>query len=287
MSLVLQPATKARSDSAVVLAVLRGGRRDGHLLLWNDDDDGSSLITLADGESFELVPETRPGMRSVYHIVGPSGAGKSTLAAGFARNFQDLWPEGKIVIVSSVDTPDPAFEDFEHERVAADEELDSIGMPELASASNGDQTLLVFDDVEGLPKARKKALENFQQRALETGRKLGIHCLSIFHKAASGNATKTSLAECNGLAFFPRANTGNLAYCLQHHFNLNPGIIRLLKSPEWGRWILVRTDGHPSYILGEKRAAIYDADVVDEELKRAAVVARARANAEAKREVWD
>jgi hypothetical protein len=271
MSLSIVNPIKQRLKS-LPLAVIRGGKRDGHLLVYEDTAAApgmeTSMITLDDPvEVFELIPETRQGMRSVYHICAPSGAGKSTLAAGFARNFQNLFPTGKIVIISSVDLEDPAFDGVDHVRLAADEELNQISMPELAAASGDDSTLLIFDDIEGLPKEKKKALENFQQRALETGRKLNIHVLSLFHRAASGGSTRTSLGECNGLAFFPKANCGNLSYTLKQHFNINPSIKRLLKQPEWGRWVLCRTDGCPAYLLGEKRCALYDSDEVEEDLR--------------------
>ncbi len=288
MALHLVPpiARYAKMEKGFIpLAVVRGGAHPGRLLCFHPDDQGGdSLLTLGDDETFELIPEIRDGMRSVYHIVGPSGSGKSTVSAGFARNFQRLWPDGKIAVVSSIEDFDPAFEGIDHVRLAADEELDAIEMPELAAASEGDPTLLIFDDVEGLPKARKRALENFQQRALETGRKLNIHVLNIFHRAAAGNSTKTSLSEANGVVMFPRANTGNLEYTLKRYFNINPSIKKLLKAPEWGRWVLVRTDGHPSYLLGEKRASLYDSDEVNDELRRAGIVERARACALAREE---
>ena len=225
------------------------------------------MITLDDGEVFELWPETRLGMRSVYHIVAPSGAGKSTLAAGFARNFRELHPDGRIVVVSSIEDDDPAFEGVDGlVRIGIDETLNDICMAELAASSGDDATLVIADDVEGLDKKRKAAIEAFMQRALETGRKLKIHTLSLFHRAASGNATKSSLLESNGLAYFPKSNVGNLSYALTKHFGIDPSVMSLLKQ-DFGRWVLLRTDGEPSTVVGEKRAALYDQDSIERALK--------------------
>lgn len=275
-------AAAARDRTGVPLATVEGGRRGGHVLMWHEEaEEGPALVDLEPGERFALAPETRPGMRSVYHIGGPSGAGKSTVAAGFARNFQDTWPSSHIVVVSSVEDDDPAFEGIEHTRVRACHELDDVSMPELAATSDGGPTLIIFDDVEGLPKADKAALENFQQRALETGRKLGIHTLSLFHRFANGRSTKSSLGEANGLVWFPKANTSNLDYVLKHYFSVNP-IVKCLLKKDWGRWVLARVDGCPSYLLGETRAALYDGDEIEAALKKEAALDKARAAAEFK-----
>lgn len=283
MSLAICPPSRAYRDAKCVpLAVVEGGRRSGHVLMYDEDPEkGPALIDLEPKERFTLMPETRRGMRSVYHIGGPSGAGKSTVAAGFARNFQELHPESHIVVVSSVEDDDPAFEGVEHTRVKASADLDEVGMPELAATSNGGPTLIIFDDVEGLPKADKTALENFQQRALETGRKLGIHTLSLFHRFANGRSTKSSIGEANGLVWFPKSNTSNLDYVLKNYFNLNPIIKKLLKK-DWGRWVLARVDGSPSYLLGETRAALYDGDEIESALKKEAALERAETAAELK-----
>ena len=267
--MALRLTTASKRGDGLPLAIIRGGARDKQLLVHDEEplEGSAQLITLEPDERFQIIPETRPGMRSVFHIVGPSGAGKSTLAGEFARAFKEIWPTSRVIIVSTVDAEDPAFSDLDHTRVEIDEGLNDIGMPELAASAKGAPVLLVFDDVEGLPKAKKLALESFQQRALETGRKLKIHTLSLFHRAAAGNSTKTLLSEANGLAFFPRTSTGNLGYALEKHFSIPPAIRTMLKDG-WGRWVLLRTDGSPSYILGERRASIYDAEELQTLLRR-------------------
>jgi hypothetical protein len=134
-------------------------------------------------------------------------------------------------------------------------------------------TLLIFDDVEGIPKTKRLALERFQQSALETGRKHRVHVLSIFHRAASGNSTKTSIGEANGLLIFPKASASNLTYLLKRYFNLSPKLKSLL-ADGWGRWCLIRTDGSPAYILGQKRAAIYNHDEVEDAIKQRELIDR-------------
>ena len=285
MALVIQPATRARAKADVPLAVVRGGKRDGHLLVHTvAAPDSEQLITLSPPEVFELIPESRPGMRSVMHVVGPSGVGKSSVAAGFMRNFQLQWPEGRILVISSVCDPDPAYEGIEHTRVPIDEELPLVTMAEIAATSNGSPSCLVFDDVEGLPKKRQEALRIFQQHALEVGRKLHLHCLNIFHRCASGKSTSSSLSESNSIIYFPANPTSNLDYALKAHLGIDKVVRQVLKDG-FGRWVQLRVDSAPSVVVGEQRAAIWDPDAIAAALKKLNYKERAIATAEIRREL--
>ena len=301
MALRLVPAKdvpKARKAGATPIAVVRADLRADPradprvthlakqlnkevLMLCESEDAGSQLVDLPEKCAFELIPEIRPEMRSVYHIVGPSGAGKSTVAAGFARNFHELGPGNIMLITSVAGKPDPAFEKIEHTVLPVSQALEELSMEEIEQSSQGHPSLLIFDDVEGVKDAERRALQGFQQRALETGRKLGIHVLNIFHRPASGKATRASLGESNGVVFFPKANKGNLPYMLKSHFGIDPKIIPHLKDG-WGHWILLRTDGIPAYILGEKRAAIFDTDQIAKALRERDAAERAIERVKAK-----
>ncbi len=284
MSFHLLTKGQKRPKNALPVARVRGGELDNAILFHTDDDTGTQLIDLPDGE-FTPMPDPRPGRRCVYHIVGASGAGKSTVAADFAENFAEMYPNNKTIIISGDEAEDPAFEGVDHERVKASVELNEIPINELCADVDG--TLLIFDDVEAIPdKADRLALESFQGRALTTGRKHNAHVLSLVHRGADGKATKTSLLESNGLIVFPKhAGGANLRYMLETHFGL-PAQIKDIIKDGFGRWVLIRNDAEP-YILGPLRAAIYDADDVAGALKSRKLVDKKIMNKQAEAQAAD
>jgi len=284
MSFHLLTKGQKRPKNALPVSRVRGGALDNAILFHTDDETGSKLIDLTDGE-FTPMPDPRPGRRCVYHVVGASGAGKSTVAADFAENFAEMYPNNKTIIISGDEAEDPAFEGVEHERVKASVELNEIPINELCADVDG--TLLIFDDVEAIPdKADRLALESFQGRALTTGRKHNAHVLSLVHRGADGKATKTSLLESNGLVVFPKhAGGANLRYMLETHFGL-PAAIKDIIKDGFGRWVLIRNDAEP-YILGPNRAAIYDADDVAGALKSRRLVDKKIMNKQAEAQAAD
>lgn len=283
MLVISRPNSKSRTGTAIPLAVVRGGKHDKQVLFYEEEAtrEGDQQVNLLNDETFEPLPETREGMRSVFHISASSGGGKSTLAGKFGENFKRLWPDSQVLVISSTSDDDPAFAGVEHSRIAIDQSLDEIQIDKLCSGFVA--TLLIFDDVEGVPKDKKKALENFSQRALETGRKFNCHVLSLFHRPANGTATKTSLNECNGFIYFPKNPCSNLAYVFKTHLSLPVGLISLLK--DFGRFVLIRTDNAPSYILGSKKACLYDPEKVDTIITKRKIMNREAAKKEAREEL--
>jgi len=283
MLVISKANNRNRTEGAIPLAVIRGGQHDKQILFYEENAtrEGDQQVNLPQNEIFEPLPETRPGMRSVWHVCGSSGAGKSTVAGKLAENFTKIFPDSQIFVISSTADDDPAFSKVDHQRINVDESLNDIQIDKLCDKVSA--TLLIFDDVEGVAKERKKALENFSQRALETGRKFNCHVVSLFHRPASGGATKISLNESNGFIYFPKNPPTNLSYVFKSHLALPIGLITLLK--DFGKFVLIRTDNAPSYILGSKKACIYDPEKADMIITKRRILNKEIAKKEADEEI--
>ncbi len=242
---------------------------EGVLCAIDDDAEGDQAVEIPDGDSFQVIPETRAAVAQHIHMAGPSGVGKSTWAGAFANEFKTA-KEGRVVVVSADGCDDPAIDaDI---RLKASEELGDVNIEELA---DGEQPLLIiFDDCEGVKGSLATALGVFRQALLERGRKLGISTINIYHRGAAGKATRDSLNEATGCVVFPRAGLSkNTLYMLAQYFSTPPGFLALVrKSPEWGRAVYI-SNTFPPVAIGDRRAAL----ICGYEVEAAAKADRAQA----------
>lgn len=250
MRLFVAPAAKDIPEDAIPLA----HSQSGYLCAVDDDAEGDQAIELPEGDAFQVLPETREALPQHIHVVGPSGSGKSTWAGNFARLFSRE-KGGRVAVISADAADDPALPCDVRLQVCpelADVDLESIADP-------GQPLLLVFDDVEGIPKKEAKSLEQFRKAALERGRKLGISTINIYHRGASGGSTRDSLGEATGFVVFPRAGlTANTQYMLKNYAGVPGSLLSLLrKLPEWGRSVFV-SNSAPPVAIGGRRAALLD-----------------------------
>lgn len=171
-----------------------------------------SFICLEDNDKKRVEsksPETRiepliayKGDRNLIYITGPSGAGKSIIAAEFAKQFKTLNESSKVFYCCSTDIQDDrTWGELEFvtpidivkiysENMEQEEEREMI--KELFANS-----LIVFDDLDMLPKEKKKVMNRFQGKIVEIGRKYDINCIIISHIVCGGQNTKMILNETN------------------------------------------------------------------------------------------
>lgn len=235
------------------IAVIRGGPSNGKYLVVSDREmvDGKTAIVLPQGV-FELIPETREKIAQHIHIVGPSGCGKSSVCEEIASNASD-----KVVVISADEDDDPNLKSVDM-RLKASPELCEL---EVSKLRNG---LIIFDDVEGVPKDTQKALNVFKQALHERGRKFGLKTINVYHRAADGNNTKSSLNEMTHCVVFPRFCNKNTRYMLKTYACVPENLCDLLKEkPCWGRRVLIAVNDTPCYMVGERCATIIDSTLLE------------------------
>ena len=220
--------------------------------------EGSQSLSAPDGDKFSPIPELKPNVASHLHVSGPSGSGKSSFADLYANNFKRYHPGGRVVVISADTDPDPNLTHVDA-RVGVDESIAEIPLEQIASPPDAEgrrrPTLVILDDVEGLPKPKAVALRVFTQGIKERGRKLGLHSLSIYHKGASNLTTRDSLSEATSFVVFPHRLNSNAEYMLKKYAGIPPEVCSLIRRGSWGHWLIV-TPGQ--CLLGEKKAAVVD-----------------------------
>ena len=266
------PIAHLASDPTQVVLVLKSGV------------EGDQSLTAPAGDSFSPIPELRHAVASHIHVSGPSGSGKSSFADLYAKNFRD-YTGGRVIVISADADPDPNLTNV-NARVGIDESLGELPLERVAAPPGPDgrrrPTLLIFDDVEGLPKPKATALRVFTQGVKERGRKMGIHSLSIYHKGAGNATTRDSLSEATSFVVFPHRLNSNAEYMLNRYAGIPSEVSSLIRRGNWGHWLIV-TPGQS--ILGELKAAVVDPAVLSSiaraEKKRLTAAASAAAKTQA------
>jgi len=239
------PIAHLHSDPTQVVLVLPSGV------------EGSQSLAAPEGDTFAPIPELKPQVASHLHVSGPSGSGKSSFANLYAYNFKRNLG-GRVVVISADTEPDPNLTHVDA-RVGVDESIADIPLEQIASPPDAKgyriPTLIILDDVEGLPRAKAVALRVFTQGVKERGRKMGIHSLSIYHKGAGNLTTRDSLSEATAFVVFPHRLNSNAEYMLKKYAGIPAEVCSLIRRGSWGHWLIV-TPGQ--CLLGEKKAAVID-----------------------------
>tara|TARA_R110000868_G_scaffold84595_3_gene238448 strand:- start:1004 stop:1915 length:912 start_codon:yes stop_codon:yes gene_type:complete len=221
------------------------------------DGDKAQALTAPKGDHFVPLAEIRPNVASHLHVSGPSGCGKSTFANMYAHAFKNC--HSGLVYVISADAEPDANLDCVDVRVPIDESLASVKLEDLAGGPGSPPALIIFDDVEGLPKDKAAALRVFEQAVKERGRKMGLHSISIYHRGAANKSTQASLNEATGFVVFPKKMSTNTAYMLKTYAGIPDEVVSLIRRGDWGRWLIVVPG---QYLLGERKAAVIDPAVI-------------------------
>lgn len=215
------------------------------------------FVILADdhgvGSTFEPMPELRPGVAWNMHAAAPQGAGKSSLCNIIAKNFKAVHG-GKVVVFSADGSPDPALTAID-KRIEIGDDMEDLTVEAIAPPAGSPPMLLVMDDTESIAPSRAKGFQVFSSGCHTRGRKAGVHTVNVFHRGANHSATASSLGESTHFAVWPSYLTPNICYMIKTYAGVDPSVLSLIKKSGWGHYLIIRPG---LYLLGEKKAAIYD-----------------------------
>ena len=213
-------------------------------------------INLKDGK---MVPMPREDTASHGFIFGPTSSGKSVFCVEYAQQYQRIYPDNPIYLVSYVEEDDSI------------DKIDGLIRIPLDDIINGDITgkaiensLIIFDDVDALPpkpegvdpqdfnaKEIFAKVEELRDQLLTTGRHFGVSCLITSHLGADFKHTKKPINESSFVVVFPRAgNFAQVDRILRVYAGLTKKQVSEIQQLP-SRWVYLYKH-FPNYIVHEK-----------------------------------
>ena len=206
MSLLIKDKKFAKAHPKLrPIAIVKGGKHDKKLVLFNEDpDQGFDSITL-DTKSGKLQALPNFNKNEKLYIAGNSGAGKSYYIAQWIKEWKKHGDnkEKPIYIFSSVDE-DETLDSLENvERIPIDETLVSEPIkPEDLSDS-----ICIMDDIDTIshPTLRKIVI-NFRNHLAQCARHYNITMLCTSHVITNYSHTRVLIQEATSITVFPKAS---------------------------------------------------------------------------------
>jgi hypothetical protein len=276
MQLVFQPTTK----KDIAICKVKGGRHNGLIIYINmghccdnctkkcynskkkcckDCLSGISGAGCHDCNNIGELKEFRimdngiiryiPSHDKIEHgfIFGATGSGKSVFCAHYAEQYQKIFKDNPVYLVSNIDE-DSAIDSIE----------DLIRIP-IEDIMNGKITpkaihdsLIIFDDVDAIvDKNISNKIERIRDQLLTTGRHSKVTVLVTSHLGANFLHTKTSINESAFTVIFPRGGNFVHIHRILHDYNgLDSRQEEKIKKLD-SRWVLFHKN-YPCFVVYEK-----------------------------------
>ena len=191
-------------DKKAVGIIFGDGRRDGVLVCVDDSKPGNTTtppFVVREGEHVAVEPTHDPEGRDVVMIGGKSGSGKSFAARNFAIRYHILYPKRPVRLLSFLNE-DRTLDACDFiERVKAEQWANNP--PPLKEF---DESLTIFDDIEGFEKGNKeihRALQQTIDMVATTGRHNASSLVVCSHLLTDYKRTRLFLGEAHMYIVFP------------------------------------------------------------------------------------
>ena len=214
--------------------------------LYISERDGKDHIQLPPHVQFNLLPPPDPKVREVLSVAGAAGAGKSCVSKEYARRYKKQWGKKRDVFVVSALKSDTTLDELKFlQRIdvaslVEDPITDAIGAFE--------DSLVIFDDIEALVGAERRAVNELLEALLTLGRHSRTSVIVASHLPARGKETRLLLSESSRFVLFPHALGHNsLSYLCRAHVGLTPQQIQEIRGIH-SRWICLSKQ-YPQYSL--------------------------------------
>lgn len=182
--------------------------------------------------NFEPVPRD-DNKRSSLATCGKSGSGKSFQAGKLAEKYRLLYPNNPIYIISDVDK-DPAYDNLKGMVRLPLQELVDEPILDLEELEN---SMVIFDDIEGITKDQAKAISQLRDSIYTKGRHHNIYVNGLQHNVTDGMKTRLLLQEIDVITVYPReCSNKQIRWYLDKYAELDKGLIDKILNIE-SRWL--------------------------------------------------
>lgn len=250
-------------------SALRQHRRTGHcpyLKALTDAIDAGELFDqpfndyiLNEGQ-FQVLPyetsdeEGRPCYNQRIYISGQSGCGKSRWAGKWLEEYQNAYPDKKVIAVCHTDmSDDPAYRNVEWDQLdLGDPDFQQVTQDQPLAGGMLDGSICLFDDIDKMEGELKKTAYRLLGQTVMMGRKAGIPVCFCNHLGADRIATRDILNGATAAVVFPRGGSpGQLHYLLTKHIGFtNKGSQKLLQMKP--KWAYIHRSW-PSFVMTDQR----------------------------------
>jgi hypothetical protein len=236
-------------DGKYIAKVYNEKGKNVRKLYVSERKDGPKEVQLDEKHHFQFVPDVND--RFVLYVCGQSGSGKSVYISNVVNEYHKLYPKNEVFLISP-SIEDPAFDGKFIQKIKLDYEFlndDDIAIQEFSNS------LVIFDDIEGLNKVMNEKVMEILNKCLTTGRKLKISICVVNHLPTDRKKTSLYLLEATHVCFFPDfLNEKSLKYLLQEYLGLSIETIK--KIMEWDSRGILFIRGKPKILLGDHNALI-------------------------------
>lgn len=225
-------------------------KRKVKLSVAEDKDINSTIkyhdeLKIEDGFLQPIPWNTLP--RTSIYITGMNGSGKSRWIKNYLLVFKRMYPTYKIRLFSS------KKEDKELDSVEGLKriELDDTFVTHPINYEDLSESMVIFDDIDGLKGALKKEIYHLRDIILQNGRSYKIHIISTNHEFC-GKEMKTCLNESNMIVFFFHNFNRNMKYFLESYVGLDKKEYQILQKNKSRATAYLKTIPHT--FIQEKNA---------------------------------
>lgn len=269
LSKIKENQTKKEKESVYPIAIVKGDKKckDYNKLVYlntNAKEEGSVNIDIPYDCNFEILPNTDENKRDVYYVAGASGSGKSYIATQIAKNYNKLYPDREIYIVSKLD--DDSTIDKSGINIQRIDWRKLINNFDINIFSN---CMIIFDDCDTIEGKEGKLLKNVIDDIAIMGRRHSeaqgnITLLFLTHYLTNYKATRLILNEATHLILYPQNSSYHqLYYILKNYVGLDDNESRKLKKLG-SRWISIHKN-YPQYYVSQFKVKLLNQDEEDKE----------------------
>lgn len=201
-----------------------------------------------DSGQFSIMPTTET--ERVF-IGGKSGMGKSSIASMYIREYIEMFPDRRVILLS-IHENEKAYAMYPNMiRIPLDINfVDNV--PSLEELSN---SLVIFDDCDNLnDKNLSNVIKLLNNNLIANGRKYNIHVLTLYHLLMDYSRTRQLLNEANRVVFFLGVNAYHLGRFLKVYAGLSPEQIKKITGLR-SRWCCLNM-AIPNYFISESEIGI-------------------------------
>jgi hypothetical protein len=218
---------------------------------------GVTRIDLAPDEHFLIEPTHLKGeFRDIVYLSGQSGCGKSTAIKKFAERYRRIWPKRHIVLVSALEE-DSTLRTNEPPLYIQRLNLDSL-VEDPVKLDELQDVLLIFDDVEGMPKETAIAVQELADLVGNRGRHQATSLLYASHLSTDYKRTRNLLMESHWYVFYPSATSAKqLLHLLSTYGGLDREQVQTARRLP-SRWVALRKMYPPSILFDGGAYILHD-----------------------------